>query len=170
MKSRKAEKELSASLHRDPTQAEIADKVGITEQRLHALRKVMPYAGHPHFQFIVVRIKLCCRLHGCRLVPVKRHHVISHGRTSELVIGGLVVSCWLVVALTVLYWHCTVILSTFHLVVWLCLLRMCLSSCHRSIIGESKDVSSAGCQSLTSALQFPAVACTTLLGHATALC
>lgn len=41
MKSRKAEKELSASLQRDPTQAEIADKVGITEQRLHELRKVM---------------------------------------------------------------------------------------------------------------------------------
>ena len=49
MKSRKVEKELSAILHRDPTQAEIADKVGITEQRLHALRKVMPYAFHPHF-------------------------------------------------------------------------------------------------------------------------
>ena len=44
MKSRKAETELSASLKRDPTQAEIADKIGITEQRLHELRKVWPQA------------------------------------------------------------------------------------------------------------------------------
>lgn len=54
MKSRKAEKELSASLQRDPTQAEVADKVGITEQRLHELHKVTPHATHPHVQFFVV--------------------------------------------------------------------------------------------------------------------
>ena len=47
MKSRKAEKELSASLKRDPTQAEIAEKIGITEQRLHELRKVMLHAFTP---------------------------------------------------------------------------------------------------------------------------
>lgn len=41
MKSRKAEKELQASLQRDPSQAEIAERVGITEQRLHQLRKVV---------------------------------------------------------------------------------------------------------------------------------
>ncbi|KAL3142507.1 hypothetical protein ABBQ38_002831 [Trebouxia sp. C0009 RCD-2024] len=40
MKSRKAEKELQSSLQREPTQAEIADRVGITEQRLHELRKL----------------------------------------------------------------------------------------------------------------------------------
>ena len=44
MKSRKAEKELLASLQRDPSQAEIADKIGITEARLHELRKVLPRA------------------------------------------------------------------------------------------------------------------------------
>ena len=45
MKSRKAEKELQSSLQREPTQAEIADRVGITEQRLHELRKVLPVAS-----------------------------------------------------------------------------------------------------------------------------
>ena len=40
MKARKAEKELLAEMRRDPTKAEIANKVGITEQRLHELNKV----------------------------------------------------------------------------------------------------------------------------------
>ena len=40
MKARKAEKELHVELRRDPTQAEIAGKVGISEQRLHEIHKV----------------------------------------------------------------------------------------------------------------------------------
>ena len=40
MKARKAEKELLAEMRREPTKAEIATKIGITEQRLHELNKV----------------------------------------------------------------------------------------------------------------------------------
>ena len=85
MKSRKAEKELLASLQRDPTQAEIADKVGITEQRLHELRKVKPHACYPHVQFFVVSTKLRRRLSGCSSELVKRCHGIIHGRTLEVI-------------------------------------------------------------------------------------
>ena len=42
MKVRKAEKELTSELRREPSKEEIANKAGISEAKLHGLHKVHP--------------------------------------------------------------------------------------------------------------------------------
>ena len=107
MKSRKAEKELSASLKRDPTQAEIADKIGITEQRLHELRKVWPHA----LTLILnsLQVERSCDV-DLQMLLVSSHVCVILGPSSDVVIAHPVVSHWPdQLSCTVMYWHSTVI-------------------------------------------------------------